>query len=146
MENASKALIIAGAILLSILIISLGIFIFNQASEITKSSNLSEVEVLQFNEKFTSFEGDHVRGSEVNSLLNRVVQNNIANQDDTSKQVEVTVTGTKAKETWQDGTVPSGKITSITTKALTGKSYVVDCQINDQKTGLIDTIEISPAQ
>ena len=31
MENASKALIIAGAILLAILLISLGIMIFNQA-------------------------------------------------------------------------------------------------------------------
>ena len=87
MDNASKALIIAGAILLSILIISLGIFIFNQASEITKSSNLSEVEVLNFNEKFTSFEGTNVRGSEVNSLLNRIVQNNVANQIDESKKV-----------------------------------------------------------
>ena len=135
MENASKALII-----------SLGIFIFNQASEITKSSNLSEVEVLQFNEKFTSFEGEHVRGSEVNSLLNRVVQNNIANQDDTSKQVFVSVTGTQENVTWQKGTVPNDKITSITTKALTGKSYRVECKITDTKTGLIDKIVISPAQ
>lgn len=145
MENASKALIIAGAILLSILIISLGIFIFNQASEITKSSNLSEIEVLQFNEKFTSFEGEHVRGSEVNSLLNRVVQNNIANQDDTSKQVDVKVIGITAKTDWQEGTVPSGKITTISTKALTGKSYRVECKITDQKTGLVNEIEIKPA-
>lgn len=144
MENASKALIIAGAILLSILIISLGIFIFNQASEITKSSNLSEVEVLQFNEKFASFEGEHVRGSEVNSLLNRVVQNNIANQDDASKQVKVRVTKTD-EGTWQKGTIPSGIIKSITTKALTGKSYKVECKITDQKTGLIDEIAIEPA-
>ena len=33
MENASKALIIAGAILLSILIIGLGMFIYNQEQE-----------------------------------------------------------------------------------------------------------------
>ena len=32
MENASKALIIAGAILLSILIIAIGMFIYNSAS------------------------------------------------------------------------------------------------------------------
>ena len=36
MENASKALIIAGAILLAILLISLGIMIFNQAQQIFK--------------------------------------------------------------------------------------------------------------
>ena len=32
MENASKALIIAGAILLAILIIALGVYIYQQAS------------------------------------------------------------------------------------------------------------------
>ena len=37
MENASKALIIAGAILLAILIISLGIMIYQQASSIRSS-------------------------------------------------------------------------------------------------------------
>ena len=36
MENASKALIIAGAILLAILIISLGILIFSQAHTSTR--------------------------------------------------------------------------------------------------------------
>ena len=41
MENASKALIIAGAILLSILLISLGIMIFTQAQDATKNSGTS---------------------------------------------------------------------------------------------------------
>lgn len=139
MENASKALIIAGAILLAILIISLGIFIFNQASEVTKSSNLSEVEILNFNEKFTSFEGTNVKGSEVNSLLTRIVQNNVANQEDTSKQVEVSVTATN----WQEGNKPTGKQTgSGYSKALTGKTYVVVCDL-DGKTGLVTKITIS---
>ena len=38
MENASKALIIAGAILLAILLISLGIMVFTQAQDVTKNS------------------------------------------------------------------------------------------------------------
>lgn len=139
MENASKALIIAGAILLAILIISLGIYIFTQASEITKSNNLSEVEILNFNERFTSFEGENVRGGEVNSLLNRVVQNNVANQTDESKQVEIKVTAGTA---WQSTTLPSGKPTTSTTKAQTGKTYKVECH-TDSKTGLVDYITIS---
>lgn len=40
MENASKALIIAGAILLSILIIGLGMFIYQQASGAMGNANL----------------------------------------------------------------------------------------------------------
>lgn len=139
MENASKALIIAGAILLSILIISLGIFIFNQASEITKSSNLSEVEVLNFNEKFTSFEGTNVRGSEVNSLLNRIVQNNVANQEDKSKQVKLTQTG----QGWQSGrTFTNEAPVEMPKKAQTGKTYTVKWEPND-KTGLVDLITIT---
>lgn len=42
MENASKALIIAGAILLSVLIISLGIMVYNNAKNTVGSANLSQ--------------------------------------------------------------------------------------------------------
>ena len=52
MENASKALIIAGAILLSILLISLGIFVFTQAQDTMGSINLNDQEVMAFNNKF----------------------------------------------------------------------------------------------
>ena len=59
MENASKALIIAGAILLSILIISLGIMIFRQASGVVDSNAMDEVAVSAFNQKWCSpFKGD----------------------------------------------------------------------------------------
>ena len=49
MENASKALIIAGAILLSILIIALGIFVFNQAKNATNTDSLEDMNVSTFN-------------------------------------------------------------------------------------------------
>ena len=76
MENASKALIIAGAILLSILIISLGILIFSQAQDTINSVNMSEQEIQAFNNKFTPYQGDRVRGSQVNALVQAVVSNN----------------------------------------------------------------------
>lgn len=57
MENASKALIIAGAILLSILIIALGVFVFNQAKSAVGNTGLSDQEVAAFNSKFDSYEG-----------------------------------------------------------------------------------------
>ena len=55
MENASKALIIAGAILLSILLISLGIMIFNTAQDTTKNSGMNQAQVASFNNKFTKY-------------------------------------------------------------------------------------------
>ena len=143
MENASKALIIAGAILLAILIITLGIFIFQQASEVTRDSSISDVEIIQFNEKFKSHEGTNVRGSEVNSLLSTIVQNNVANQDDTSKQVKINVTS--ADSNWS-GTKPSSTTAPTSTsnvgRALSGKTYKVVCT-TDTSTGYVTTVTIS---
>ena len=57
MENASKALIIAGAILLAILLISLGIMIYNQAQNTVNNSGMSEAELSSYNNKFLKYEG-----------------------------------------------------------------------------------------
>ena len=70
MENASKALIIAGAILLAILLISLGIMIFNQAQDTVNNSGMSQAEITAFNNKFLKYEGTQ-KGSVVKSLINR---------------------------------------------------------------------------
>ena len=59
MENATKALIIAGAVLISILLISVGIMVFNSASDpINQSQNSSEAQAIQmFNESFNQYLG-----------------------------------------------------------------------------------------
>ena len=68
MENASKALIIAGAILLSILLISLGIMIFNQAQDSVQNSGMSKANVQTFNNTFLKYEGTK-SGTDVKSLI-----------------------------------------------------------------------------
>ena len=92
MENASKALIIAGAILLAILLISLGIMIFTQAQDTVSSSGMSDAEITAFNQKFTKFEGT-VSGSMVKSLIQEV---NANNSNDANTEKIVTLTGDKA--------------------------------------------------
>lgn len=52
MENASKALLIAGAILLAILLISLGIMIFSQGQDTVNNSGMSQAAITAFNNKF----------------------------------------------------------------------------------------------
>ena len=141
MENASKALIIAGAILLAILIISLGIMIYNQAAGVVDSTAMDEVAVTSFNKKFTQYEGKNVRGTQVNALLETIVQNNLSNSSDASKQVEVEVSATN----WGTGTKPSGKITSMTSKANTGNSYTVTTTKNT-KSGYITKVTIEDAK
>ena len=71
MENASKALIIAGAILLAILLISLGIMIFNQAQDTVTNSGMTEAELTSFNNKFLKYEGNQ-KGTMVKSMMQEV--------------------------------------------------------------------------
>lgn len=92
MENASKALIIAGAILLAILLITLGIFVFTQAQDTLGSINLSEQEVLAFNNKFLAYEGD-IRGSQVKQLINLVNSNNSSRTEEGSTDRIITLQG-----------------------------------------------------
>lgn len=71
MENASKALIIAGAVLISILLISVAVLIMNSVDPMTKATEQqSESMAMQtFNAQFTQYEGDNVPGSQVRTLI-----------------------------------------------------------------------------
>ena len=77
MENATKALLIAAAVLIAILIISLGLVVYNMASETIGAVDFSSQEVTAFNDKFTQYEGSNVRGSQVNALIKTVMQSNM---------------------------------------------------------------------
>lgn len=76
MENASKALLIAGAILLSILIIAIGMFIFTSAqSQVNDAlTDMSSQQIEAFNSNFSSYDAEQV-GSQVKSLLGRLIAN-----------------------------------------------------------------------
>lgn len=99
MENASKALIIAGSILLSILIIALGMYIFGQAGNSTDTSQLSALEISAFNEKFNKYEGSQT-GTQVSSLLDALIANARTN-DSVAEKPQVTFTMTNDDE-WTD--------------------------------------------
>ena len=107
MENASKALIIAGAILLAILIISLGILIYQQAAGIVNNNSMSDVEITQFNSQFTQYQGKQ-KGTTVRALLQEVLSNNMTQDDDDKK---VTVKGVVT----MDKTTTTAPINTITT-------------------------------
>ncbi len=96
MENASKALIIAGAILLAILLISLGIMIFNQAQDTVTNSGMTEAELTAFNNKFLKYEGQQ-KGTMVKSMMQDVMANN-ANASD-GHTITVTLNGTAITDT-----------------------------------------------
>ena len=88
MENASKALIIAGAILLSILIIALGIYVFNMAKGATNTSSIEELNVSQFNQQFTNYRGRQA-GSGVIDLLDKVINSGTTNKDADERLMDI---------------------------------------------------------
>ena len=91
MENASKALIIAGAILLSILIITLGLNVYRQAKDSTGSANLDAQEISTHNSQFdTTYSPGTIKGSQVLSLITTVQQNNEKYDD---RKVSISVSG-----------------------------------------------------
>ena len=131
MENASKALIIAGAILLSILLISLGIMIFNTAQDTTKNSGMTQAQVSAFNNKFSKYEGT-IKGSEVRSLIQEVVA---SNGDDNNKNASRQITINK------DNKAIVSETTADSSSILTTKSYTV--KITEYNAdGTIKTMEI----
>ncbi len=88
MENASKALIIAGAILISILLITIGIVLIRSGQSITDTgaSEMASQTIQTFNAQFSSYVGT-VKGSQIKTLLENVRANN---STDKSHQVSVT--------------------------------------------------------
>ena len=115
MENASKALIIAGAILLSILIIAIGIYIFNSAQGTIDSSleSMSSQEVDAFNSQFTSYQGDEQSGSNVKALMTKLAANYGSYKDEPSKVPSVFV-GTEEKAKAKYDEVASDSDTTYT--------------------------------
>ena len=94
MENASQALIIAGAILLAILIIAIGMYIYNSAqSNITGAlENMSTQEIEAFNNQFEGYKGQQT-GSQVSALIGRLIANANTYRDEPLKVPAVQIKG-----------------------------------------------------
>lgn len=82
MENASKALLIAGAVLIVIVLISVGMLILNSTNDVTtQAGDTSTSQAIQtFNSSFVQYEGSQ-KGSTVKNLKQTVKASNAANPD-----------------------------------------------------------------
>ncbi len=86
MENATKALLIAGSVLIAILLIALGMRVFNSGASASKESQstMQSTAALTFNSQFTSFSGTQ-RPNKISSLVQKVIASNATN----SKKVTI---------------------------------------------------------
>ena len=74
MENASKALLIAGSVLIAILLIALGVRIINSTQGTTDAAEgtMQSTEVAMFNNKFTQHIGSNKNYSQVMALVDLI--------------------------------------------------------------------------
>ena len=71
MDNASKALIMAGAILIAVAIVGIGIYIFSSANSMTDDAlkQIDSLTVTSINSPLQQYEGT-IRGSELRQAIN----------------------------------------------------------------------------
>lgn len=134
MENASKALIIAGAIILAILIIALGMAVFNMAANPTQEAagSIQSEAANAFNAKFSPYIQQGITGTSVRSLYDAVRQNNVQNSGDESLWITI------------DGATDVAGINAAKAKIQSGKRYNVT-ETYDTTTGYIKTITVTEA-
>lgn len=79
MENASKALIIAGSILIALLIISLLVMFYNNIKEFQGANENVDMaeQIAEFNKQYDVYYRDNLYGSDILSIANKVVDYNI---------------------------------------------------------------------
>lgn len=78
MDNAAKALLIAGGVLLSIIVISIFMLMFNSLTDYQRSQTDLQVQsqLNAFNNQYQAYVRNNVRGNEIESLINKVVHYN----------------------------------------------------------------------
>lgn len=128
MENATKALMIAGAVLIAIMIIGVGMMIYQSgAGAVTNSmSSLTQTEINTFNADLLAYEGDQ-KGSNVKQLISKISTLNATNAGVNDDRV-ISFNG---KNTPND-------LAAERTAIVTGKTYTITLTYNDG--GLITTI------
>lgn len=77
MENASKALMFAGTILITLMVISAVVFMYRDLTSVKRqeSENQKVEEIAEFNKSFESYEKD-LKGAQIFSLANKITDYN----------------------------------------------------------------------
>lgn len=147
MENASKALIIAASVLVAILIVAMGVTIFNKAQNSADTTNLDQTEINMFNSKFERYSNNQL-GSQVKSLISFAISNASTNKDDPVKLPEVILTNNTTADggasTEEELKAYIGNLGTIRNNIISTRTYNVTCHYAN--TGLIDNITIDVAQ
>ncbi len=133
MDNASKALIMAGAILIAVALVGVGVYLYQSAVGTvgTGVDALNAADMQTKNSAIEQFEGDNVSGTDVKQLIRKV---NTYNQNNVfPEELTITMSGL-------DKVNNNYKITSTVPRA-SGRYKVVLSYNN----GYVNTITITAA-
>lgn len=85
MENSSKALLIAGGVLIAILVLSLLVLGYNSLTGYmsSDSENKKQEQLIKFNAEYQAYERSGVRGNELLTLINKIIDYNARESDNT---------------------------------------------------------------
>ena len=83
MENASKALAMAGGLLLAIIIIAVLMYVVQNTASLKKAEEDKEIaeQITKFNMEYESYEKTLLRGTELVTLINKAIENNKKYED-----------------------------------------------------------------
>lgn len=115
MENAAKALTIAGGILIALMIIALLIYMVQTIGNVREQENVKQrqEQILAFNKEYESFDKTLMRGTDVITVINKANNNNSKNSDDPDMQINSAITITKSTIKIKNETVmDKGKVYS----------------------------------
>ena len=151
MENATKGLMIAGAILIAIVLIGIGVFLVSQAQVFMDQGGdqFDEMTIMSFNSQFENYSGRR-SGSEVKKLISIVNTNNLtAHREETYTEEGIYLVFNDGKSEYTvDGrvdTYQSSSANKASNAANTGKTYYVSIA-NYNETGLVRYIGIATTQ
>ena len=123
MENASKALLIAGSVLIAILLIAMGLRYLNAPMETVESAQktMDVTAITTFNSQFTPYIGAGKTSGQIKALVEKVIASNAVN--DSNKQITLVWKGYEKKS--------SAELTNILSELDSSRMYIVSANTSN---------------
>ena len=139
MENASKALLIAGGVLIAIMIISLLLAMYGRVANMKQEQQeqIEREQLIAFNAEYEAFNKKVMYGTDVITLLNKVQHNNEKYKNRSDYKIDIIV---KIKDGESETIITSGKDLLAIDDS---ETRIFKCtSINYNELGRVSTIEI----
>ncbi len=91
MENASRALIMAGGILIALMIVGALMLMFNNLSSYQRQNDMTkeQAQVVDFNNQYISYDRDDLTLMELKTLYNKIESYNIKMKDEGTEEKQI---------------------------------------------------------